>query len=89
MQEVELPPNHQAVESSNIKSLAFLNPDATGTGTLEILFKSGVIWQYKNVHRELAEELQKAESVGSFFAQRIKARPELFEASRVGQWPKD
>lgn len=60
--------NRTQVTSSNIKSIGY---DGT---TLEVEFKNGAIWQYKDVPREKYDELMSAPSIGSYFAKNIKGK---------------
>ena len=57
------------VESSNLAAIGY---DAA-TKTLQVDFKNGKRWQYQNVPSELFVEFSKADSVGKFFATRIKS----------------
>ncbi len=56
------------VESSNLAAIGY---DAESK-TLQADFKNGKRFQYQNVPPELFAEFQAAESVGKFFAARIK-----------------
>jgi hypothetical protein len=58
------------VESSNLAAIGY---DAESK-TLQVDFKNGKRWQYPNVPAELFAEFQAAESVGKFFAARIKSQ---------------
>lgn len=57
------------VESSNLAAIGY---DAESK-TLQVDFKNGKRFQYPNVPPERFAELQAAESVGKFFATRIKS----------------
>ena len=63
-------------KASHVKSVGF---DAA-TGTLEIEFSSGAMYDYAGVPQELYEEFVKAESLGSFVATRIRG---AFEYRRL------
>jgi hypothetical protein len=63
--ENELPPDHIPVESSNIASFAHRE------NKLQVLFKSGVLWEYEGVTLETYIALCEAESKGSFFSKNI------------------
>lgn len=56
------------VDSSQIKSVGH-----TGT-TLEVEFRSGSIYRYDGVSAEVARDLRKAPSVGSYFGAHVKDR---------------
>lgn len=56
------------VESSNIAAIGY----EAETKTLQVDFKTGKRYQYQNVPPELFAEFQAAESVGQFFADKIK-----------------
>jgi len=57
-----------AVESSNLKAIGY----DQATQTLQVDFKSGKRYQYQSVPPDVFAEFQAAESVGKFFAARIK-----------------
>ena len=57
-----------AVESSNILEVGF----DEDTETLYITFKSGITYSYENVPYFTFEEMQGAESVGSYFHKNIR-----------------
>lgn len=57
------------VESNNLAAIGY---DAESK-TLQVDFKNGKRFQYPNVEPELFAEFQAAESVGKFFAARIKS----------------
>ena len=42
------------------------------TGTLEVTFRRGGVYRYKNVPQEIYEAFMKAESLGTYFNQTIK-----------------
>jgi hypothetical protein len=63
------------VESSSIESLGY----DFDTRTLEIEFKRGAIYQYKNVESDILIKLIFAESIGKYFAQYIKNSYEYSE----------
>lgn len=60
------------VNSSNIHSIGY---DAE-TATLAVEFSSKRVYLYRNVPQELADSLNEAESVGKWFYNNIKNRPE-------------
>jgi hypothetical protein len=64
------------VVSSNINSVGY---DET-SNILEIEFKSGSIYQYLNVPKEIYNELAQASSVGRYFMRNIKDR---YQSSRM------
>lgn len=62
-----------AVKSSNIFGVGF-EPGADGTGTLAVRFSNGTTYHYADVPVEVAEGLQKADSVGGFFAKHVRSQ---------------
>lgn len=60
----------QSVSSSNIRSIGY---DA-GTGTLEVEFNSGGVYQYFNVPEATYSALMRASSKGAFVNACIKDR---------------
>lgn len=56
------------VASSNIASIGF---DAE-TETLEVEFKSGLVYQYYNVPQFMHEQIVTASSVGAFFNANVR-----------------
>lgn len=60
--------DRQLVTSSNLASVGY---DATAE-TLEVEFKSGLIYQYYNVPQIMFDQLLQAPSVGTFFNANIK-----------------
>lgn len=64
------------VESSNLAAYRYDRE----TQHLDIRFKKGIIYRYFKVPVEVVENLQNAESVGRFFAARIK---QVFDAERL------
>lgn len=58
----------QPVSSSNIQSIGY---DAD-SGTLEIEFKSGTIYQYFEVPAAVYQELLNAGSMGQYFSSNIR-----------------
>lgn len=58
----------QPVSSSNIVAIGC----DTTSETLEIEFKSGLIYQYFNVPQVIREQLIAAPSIGSFFSANIR-----------------
>ena len=59
-----------AVSSSNIAEIGYDEP----TGTLEILFHSGSLYQYFDVPWTVCEELIAASSHGRYFNSNIKGK---------------
>ncbi|HMV46580.1 MAG TPA: KTSC domain-containing protein [Blastocatellia bacterium] len=57
------------VESGNLAAIGY----EAESKTLQVDFKTGKRFQYPNVPPELFAEFQAAESVGKFFAARIKS----------------
>jgi len=55
-------------ESSNLQDRAY-DP---ATQTLEVGFKNGSDYTYSSVPQSVADELDKAESIGSYFHSRIR-----------------
>lgn len=64
----------QPIVSSNIISAGY---DAA-TQTLELEFKTGVVWQYTNFPIEMWYEFLGAPSQGKYFASQIRPRFEDF-----------
>ena len=60
--------NRVNVVSRNIAAIGY----STETGTLEILFRSGGIYQYFNVPARVYSALMSSSSKGGYFAQHIK-----------------
>jgi hypothetical protein len=58
----------QPVSSSHIVAIGY----NTTSETLEIEFKSGLIYQYFNVPQVIHEQLMAAPSIGSFFNANIR-----------------
>lgn len=58
--------NRILVNSSNIKSIGY------DSGSLEVEFHSGGIYQYRNVPEPIYNAFMRASSKGSFFDQNIK-----------------
>ena len=65
------------VVSSNIEAIG--HSDAT----LTVQFKGGACYTYANVSEEIFKSILEAESIGSAFHAKIKARPELHPFTRV------
>lgn len=53
-------------------SVASLGYDAA-TCTLEVEFRSGAVYQYRRVPYIVARQLASAESIGAFFAKRVRS----------------
>lgn len=54
------------VQSSNIRAIGY------DTGTLEVEFKDGSVYQYADVPQKVHDALLKAPSIGTYFAKNIK-----------------
>jgi hypothetical protein len=61
--------NMQPVKSSNVKAVGYDEE----TKTLQVHFKSGGIYQYAGVQPEMYADLLKAESIGRFVSQVVRA----------------
>ncbi|MER5412576.1 KTSC domain-containing protein [Streptomyces virginiae] len=61
---------HIPVASSNLKSVAY-DPSR---GILEVLFKSGAVYQYYNVPTSVHDDLLGAESKGQHLAKFVKGK---------------
>lgn len=59
----------KAVESSNIASVGYKKTEQL----LEIRFNTGSVYQYNNVPSEIYEQLQAADSKGSYFSSNIRS----------------
>jgi len=66
----------QPVTSSNIAEIGYDNE----LQTLEIMFKTGISYQYFNVPKHVYEQLQNADSVGKYFNAQIKGH---FQEARL------
>ena len=62
------------VISSNLRSVGYAD------GTLEVEFKSGAVFQYKNVPEHVYADMMNAASIGSFFSKNVK---DSFVSSKV------
>lgn len=63
------------VESSNIYGYARESTDLNAlTGTLWVIFRSGDVWEYRDIADEVLDEFVGAESIGSAFHRLIRAR---------------
>jgi hypothetical protein len=72
--------NRKPVTSRNISSVGWeADRDGSMTGTLEVEFHSGHLYQYDNIQRSMYEDLITASSPGKYFAQIIKSN---FDARR-------
>lgn len=65
------------VVSSNIEAMG--HSDAT----LTVQFKGGACYAYANVSEETFHSILKADSIGSSFHAKIKARPDLHPFTKV------
>ncbi len=68
------------VKSSNIKGARYVD------GDMDIQFTNDAIYRYKDVPKEVFDELLKAESVGKFFYSKVKGK---FEHEKVCEHGKD
>ena len=59
-------PTRQAVVSRTVRSIGYRD------GTLEIEFVSGKVYRYLDVPESLFQELMRAQSIGTFFNERIR-----------------
>ena len=74
------------VESSQVAAIGY---DA-GSQTLAIKFRSGgSTYHYDNVPASLFDDMQKAESVGSFFYKNIKPKSDLYPYTKQVEKAKD
>lgn len=60
--------DRQAVVSSNIAAVGF----DEDTGTLQVEFSSGTVYEYQGVPKDVYDGLMAAESKGSYFAKHIR-----------------
>jgi KTSC domain-containing protein len=67
------------VASSQIQAIGH-DPE---TNTLAIEFKSGGLYHYGNVDADLYREFSTAQSIGSFFHNRIKPKADLYPYLRI------
>ena len=58
------------VNSSNIKSVGY----DESTGTLQIEFVSGAVWNYENIEKWMYESLISSLSVGKYFSANIRGK---------------
>lgn len=58
----------QLVKSSNVKAVGY----DVETKTLQVEFKSGGVYQYKEVQPEMYADLLEAESIGRFVSQVVR-----------------
>lgn len=68
-----VPLQRNPVESTNLRSVGYQRAGRV----LEIEFRSGNIYRYRDVPLSAFEALMKAESKGRFFAQRIRGQYEF------------
>ena len=66
----------EPVSSSNLAEIGYDDP----TQTMEVCFKSGHIYQYFDVPRNVYDELMRAESPGGYLSSEVKGR---FRYARV------
>ncbi len=67
------------VESSQIKTVGY-DPES---GEMDIQFKPGSVYRYRNVEQKLFDDFMAAESKGKFFGQFIKPRQDEFLFSKI------
>ena len=71
------------VQSSQIHSIGYHAP----TLTLAVRFKAkngrGTLYHYANVKPEIFGELSGAASVGAYFGEHIKRRPDLYPCTKI------
>lgn len=65
----------ETVESDVIHAVGYDDE----TSVLEIIFNSGAIYHYRNVPRQVFEELMEAESKGSYFQNNIRDEFEYWQ----------
>jgi len=65
-----------AVESSNVVSIGYDEANEI----LEVEFRGGAVYQYSGVPKEVNDELNAADSAGSFIHQRIKG---MYDCERI------
>lgn len=73
-----------AVQSSNIKSLAY----QASIQELQVEFSSGTLYSYANVPGEVFLAMLESNSIGSFFAKKIKGAYE-YKQLQKSQPPKE
>ena len=71
------------VESSQIKSIGYERHDCEIIGILEVEFKGGSVYQYKNVSQENFDAFMAAESKGIYFGSKIKSDPINYPFTKV------
>lgn len=76
------------VKSSNIAAVGY-ELNGNGSGTLEIEFTSGAVYDYMEVPPELAAEFAASESKGKTFAAKIRGRFETLRMPNVEPDPRD
>ncbi len=67
------------VQSSNLRSVGYDRE----SGTLEIEFKSGRVYQYSGVPEEVYEGLMSASSHGTYFDRYIRKQPSAYPYVRL------
>lgn len=65
---------HKPVASSNIESIGYEN------GTMEVKFRNGGLYRYKNVPGDVHERMVAAPSAGKFLGKEIRGK---FDFSKV------
>lgn len=65
----------ETVESDVIHAIGYDDE----VSVLEVIFNSGQIYQYRNVPREVFEQLRRAESKGSYFQDNIRDEFEYWQ----------
>ena len=68
--------DREAVVSSNVESIGYDESEQV----LEVEFKGGSLYQYKDVPPDVFTALKEADSAGSFLSQNIK---NVYECERV------
>lgn len=66
-------------ESSNIAGIGY----DWGHQELYLMFRSGVVYRYKNISIYMQNALKNAASKGQFFAKRIRKYPDLYPYEQV------
>ena len=67
------------IESSQIRSVGF---DGS-SNEMEIEFKPGSVYTYKNITQDIYDNFMRADSKGRFFGQTIKPCPEKYPFTKI------
>ena len=71
------------VVSGNIAKIGWLydinEPHEKATGILEVEFKNGSRYRYRDIPHEIYRNMQNSDSIGSFLAKEIKGKYECFK----------